>query len=388
MEHTVLVFAPHGRDAALTAQVLAGAKIGAAVCSDAKELIVRIEEGVGTVLLTEEALAGPQTLDQLDAAMAAQLPWSSLPVVVLRSERRGGRAPNRPDRLTQRLGGHQGVIFLQRSVPVASLTSILRSTLAARERQYQLRDFVGELAMLNANLEVHLADRTAVATHRAEQLRELSGELLLTEEREQRRFAEILHDDVQQLLMAATMNAHVLLRARNDKQKEKMGHALLDLLQRAGKVTRTLTVELNAPILYERGLAAALGWLATEMGEQHRVEMTVSARSVDDPSSADLRVFFFRATRELMLNAVKYGGGSAIHVTMERDEEGTLRIAVADEGPGFDPASLGTRDFGVGGFGLANIRQRAALLGGELCIDSAPGRGTRMTLVAPVPPTG
>ena len=384
LSQSVLIHAPHGRDGALTAQVLGSAGVDATICQDTEDLLARMSGDVGAVLLTEEALLEPQTLARLDAALAAQPAWSSLPLIVLHSERNGsGRAPGRPDYLLQRLGAYQGAIFLQRPLPVATIVSVVQASLAGRRRQYQVRSLLEELATLNASLEEQMEERTALALRRAEQLRELSGELLLVEEREQRRFAEVLHDDLQQLLMAASLNVQVLLMAKDAAKKDEYARSISEILDRSGKVTRTLTVELSAPVLYERGLAGALRWLAVEMSKQHGVEMTIHANAADDPSVADLRVFFFRATRELLLNAVKYGGGSAVVVTMSRDESNALRVVVADEGPGFDPATLATRDFGRGGFGLANIRHRAALLGGELHIDSAPGEGTRMTLLVP-----
>ena len=382
---SVLIFAPLGRDAALMAQVLGKAQIETIVCRDAGELLDLVNHNAGAVLLTEEALFGPQTLQEIEAVLAAQPSWSSLPLVLLRSERPSDRRRHESDILMQRLGAHQGVIWLQRPLPVATVVSIMQTALAARQRQYQMRDLLAELAALNSNLEAQVAERTAVALRRAEQLRELSGELLLAEEREQRRFAEILHDDLQQLLMAASLNAQVLLMAKTIDKKDEFGRQLVDLIARSATVTRSWTVELSAPVLYERGLAAALQWLAEEMSKLHRVEVTVNASADDNPQAADLRIFFFRAVRELLFNALKYGQASPIRITMQRAESDTLCVVVADEGPGFDPATLATRDFGSGGFGLVNIRQRAALLGGELRIDSAPGCGTRMSLVAPVP---
>ncbi len=382
---SVLIFAPLGRDAALMAQVLGKARIETVVCRDADELVERIAGGAGAVLLTEEALMGSRTLERLDAALAAQPSWSSLPLVLLQIERPNARRPQRPENFVERLGMHQGVIWLQRPLPVATVVSVMQSAVAARQRQYQVRDLLAELAALNANLEAQVAERTAVALRRAEQLRELSGELLLAEEREQRRFAEILHDDLQQLLMAASLNAQVLLMAKTTEKKDEFGRQLVDLIARSATATRSWTVELSAPVLYERGLAAALQWLAEEMGKLHRVEITVDASADDNPQAAELRIFFFRAVRELLFNALKYGQASPIRITMQRGEADTLSVMVADEGPGFDPATLATRNFGSGGFGLVNIRQRAVLLGGELRIDSAPGCGTRMILVAPVP---
>ncbi len=383
---SVLIFAPLGRDAALIAQVLRQAQVETKVCRDADELLAGIAHDAGAALLTEEALFTPRTLEELPAALAAQPSWSSLPLVLLQSERPDARRSHEPDMVMRRLGAYQGVIWLQRPLSVATVVSIMQAALAARQRQYQVRDLLAQLAALNSNLEAQVAERTAVALRRAEQLRELSGELLLAEEREQRRFAEILHDDLQQLLMAASLNAQMLLMAKTSAKKDELGRELIGLIERSAKATRSWTVELSAPVLYERGLAAALQWLAEEMSKHHRVEITVAASADDNPQAADLRIFFFRAVRELLFNALKYGQASPVRITMQRGESDALCIIVADEGPGFDPATLATRSFGSGGFGLVNIRQRAALLGGELRIDSAPGCGTRMTLLAPVPP--
>ena len=97
----------------------------------------------------------------------------------------------------------------------------------------------------------------------------------------------------------------------------------------------------------------------------------------------DVRVFLFQAVRELLLNAVKHAPGSPVHITMKGTGLGKLGVVVSDRGPGFDPAKLDRQGIQLGGLGLFNIRERMASFGGKLQIDSAPGHGTRITLVAP-----
>ena len=91
----------------------------------------------------------------------------------------------------------------------------------------------------------------------------------------------------------------------------------------------------------------------------------------------------FRAVHELLLNAVKHAEGKPLHITMQRIPRGKLKILIADEGPGFDVAMLDGNNSATSGFGLFSIRERAVSCGVDFQIDSALGRGTRVTLVAP-----
>ena len=91
----------------------------------------------------------------------------------------------------------------------------------------------------------------------------------------------------------------------------------------------------------------------------------------------------FRAVQELLINVVKHSQAGTAKITVKRDED-RVRIAVGDDGVGFDSAGI---DFGVAeraGFGLFSIRERLNHLGGHLEIDSRPGQGVKVTLVAPL----
>ncbi|HEY0790404.1 MAG TPA: hypothetical protein VGD78_05000, partial [Chthoniobacterales bacterium] len=111
----------------------------------------------------------------------------------------------------------------------------------------------------------------------------------------------------------------VLLRTPRDAaQTEPMARELAELLQRSAEVACSLAVELSPAVLSERGLAAALEWLADRMHRQHRIEVAVEVEASAEPEAADLREFLFRAVRELLLNAVKHAGGSPVRITLSR----------------------------------------------------------------------
>jgi signal transduction histidine kinase len=176
------------------------------------------------------------------------------------------------------------------------------------------------------------------------------------------------------------MQLAALCRTQGAAQREPIAREIADVLERSLKLTRSLSVELAPPVLHERGLAAALEWLAAETRKNYNVEITVEADPSANPKAGDVRIFLFRAVRELLLNSVKHAVGSAVHITMQHLRPDKVRIIVTDGGPGFDPASLDAQRTGSQKFGLFNIRDRVSSFGGEFHLNSGPKRGTRITL--------
>jgi len=228
----------------------------------------------------------------------------------------------------------------------------------------------------------HEAMESAEMKRRAEQLRRLASELTLAEQRERRRLAQVLHDQLQQLLFAARLTLGAV-RARLDEDVTKIIRQVDDLLGQAIDESRSLCSELSPRLLYEAGLAPALESLARKMHEKFGMTIEVEAGPDTDPRSEDISVVLFQSVRELLFNVVKHGKTKQARVQMVRSSDDFLRILVADEGAGFDPSALENADSGATGFGLFHIRERLELMGGSLTIDSAPGQGARMTIVAP-----
>jgi signal transduction histidine kinase len=371
----VIITAPVGQDAAAMATLLDSQGFETQICNGSAEYSRQMMDSAGALLLTEEALESAQGSLLLDL-LKAQPPWSELPLIILTS---GGES-RRAGLLDLAAAAAGSVTLLERPVSTLTLMRSVQVALRSRRRQYQVRDLVSELANLNQTLEQRVAERTAKAVEQAKKLRLLSAQLSLAEEAERRRIAEMLHEDLQQLLVAARMQLAALCRMRDASEREPIAREIADALERSFRLTRSLSVELAPPVLYEHGLAAALEWLAAETGKNYNVKVTVEADSSANPEAADVRIFLFRAVRELLLNSVKHTVGSAVHVTMRHVRPDKIRIIVADGGPGFDPASLDYKRTGSQRFGLLNIRDRVSSFGGEFHINSGPKRGTQITL--------
>ncbi len=260
------------------------------------------------------------------------------------------------------------------------------------QRRYQLIVPRAEEALREAhdNLEEQVQARTAelseaiVALERqAEQLRALAAELTLAEQRERRRLAEVLHDGLQQLLVAARVRAHMLGRSTDPGVRHGC-QEMVALLEEALAEARTLTGELSPPTLQKGGLLPALEWLTRWMGEKHHLTVRLRPPAAPLPALAeDVSVLLYQAVRELLLNTVKYAQVTVAEVALTQEDD-ALTLTVADAGVGFDPTRLRVLGGTEGGFGLFGIRERLELMGGRLKVESAPGRGSRFTLVVPL----
>ena len=374
----VLVIAPIGQDAAAMATLLDGQGFETQICHGLDGYSRQMIDSAGALLLTEEALESPQGSLLLDL-LKGQSPWSELPLIILTS---GGES-RRAGLLNLAAAAAGSVTLLERPISTLTLMRSVQVALRSRRRQYQVRDLVSQLANLNQTLEQRVAERTAEAVERAQKLRLLSAELSLAEERERRRIAQVLHDDLQQVLVAARFYLRALGETKSAAKRDGIMQEIDEMLERSFKLTRSLSVELSPPVLHQNGLAAALEWLAAQTQKHYNVLVTVEVDSSANPKAADVGVFLFQAVRELLLNALKHGAGSPVHIAMTSAEVRKVRIVVADRGPGFDPDMLNSHQTGLRGLGLFNIRQRMASIEGELQIKSAPGHGTRMILIAP-----
>lgn len=245
------------------------------------------------------------------------------------------------------------------------------------------REAEHQLQQLNETLEQRVTERTAIAERRAAQLQAMAAELTRAEERERRRLAEVLHDHLQQLLAASQMQIDVLSRRAQSPAVELDFTNVANLLAQSLDTSRSLTVELSPPILYDSGLVAALQWLSHWMREKHELNVHLEVEDEIEPDDEDLRILLFKAVRELLFNTAKYAGVHEVHVQVRQGNEARLEVTVVDEGSGFDPEKANQQK-GSGGFGLFSIRERLELMGGRLSVWSRPGKGTRVMLQVPM----
>ncbi len=232
---------------------------------------------------------------------------------------------------------------------------------------------------LNATLESKVAQRTAQLEYRARQLQKLTLELSQTEDRERKRMADILHDDLQQQLAAAKFRLSLLSnRLKHDPQQQAIAAQVDQMLKEAVEKSRSLSHDLSPAVLYQGDLGQTFEWLARQMQERHGLMVRVDARTEVNPQSDAMKAFLYKAGQELLFNVVKHA----------RVKDAVLRLrcwgryvglSVADRGRGFDPHGLKEAT----GFGLFSIRERVDLLGGHMKIKSAAGQGSAFFIVLP-----
>ncbi|WNM64070.1 PAS domain-containing protein [Candidatus Nitrospira neomarina] len=241
------------------------------------------------------------------------------------------------------------------------------------------------LQELNDSLEQRVSDRTRDLLVYQENLRAMTSELVVTEQRERRRLSTELHDYLAQLLVVCRMK---LAQALNEWSMPALKTNLDEIdqiLSDSLSYTRTLIAELSPSILYELGLVPALKWLGQQM-ERHDLRVQVQHGDQAIELSEDQAIFVFQAVRELLFNIIKHSGVSEALVSLKRTASQELHVKVEDAGKGFHPSPISTDYSKPGRFGLFSIRERTEALGGHFYIESAPGKGTQATLVVPLQP--
>ncbi len=216
------------------------------------------------------------------------------------------------------------------------------------------------------------------------QLRLLASELAQAEQRERDRMAQVLHDHLQQLLVAAKFQVRSLVKFRmlNPTVASRF-EVLEDLLMQAIHACRSFAVELS-PAVLELGLGPALKWLAGWMNEKHGLSVTVDVRGECQTGDKELQLLLFQSAQELLLNVVKHANVNDAELRVECLGKRAMRLMVRDHGAGFDTTAVtGGDGTERPSFGLFSIKQRVELIGGKLRIRSRPGLGAKVDLIVP-----
>jgi two-component system sensor histidine kinase UhpB len=240
---------------------------------------------------------------------------------------------------------------------------VVMGVLLSRGLSRSVIDPVQELSRKTAELEVLSSQR-----------RVLVRRLLAAGEEERRRIARELHDEISQLLTV------VQLSLEHAGEGPAAGELDLDkvrsLLARTQKEVHRVIHDLRPSLLDDLGLAPAVRWYAASYLEPEGIDASLE---VDDALELpeEVEITTFRIYQEIVTNILRHSKADHVSVELYR-EDGRLILAVEDDGVGFaasDPAE---------GAGLVGIRERAALVGGRVDIDSEPGMGTHVRLEIPL----
>jgi signal transduction histidine kinase len=202
---------------------------------------------------------------------------------------------------------------------------------------------------------------------RAAQLAASRSRLITAADEERRRLERDLHDGAQQHLVALAVLIQLARTAEHDRCQPLLVEAS-GLVETAIAEIRRLAHGIYPPLLVSGGLAQALPAVAARASVPVRLNLPGLGRY---PAWIEAALYF--CCSEALQNATKHGGpGTTVTITAHADDR-TLTLTISDTGRGFDPATTG--------IGLTNMTDRLSATGGHLVIDTAPGRGTRITAV-------
>ncbi|MFW5637047.1 MAG: PAS domain S-box protein [Thermodesulfobacteriota bacterium] len=281
------------------------------------------------------------------------------------------------------IGSYGGTRVYDRDGRVLMVIVTFRDVTDRHLAHAALRESQQQLQTLNESLEARVAERTAEVERLADQLRALTAQVSQTQEKERKYLSEVLHDHIQQLLASARFQLEAILSDPGGSHTAELAESANAVLKDAIDASRSLTVELSPTVLHHIGLSAAFDWLAERMEKKHDFMVRLRFDDQAEPAREEIRILVFECVRELLFNALTHSGAREADLTVLRTRDGGIRIIVEDQGRGFDTDQLRIQGRDAVTFGLFNIQQRLYHIGGAVEIDTAPGRGTRISLRVP-----
>lgn len=286
-------------------------------------------------------------------------------------------------RISEELQALNRSVFVQQQTEIASLY---------RTTQRRLWEMLGLglaaslgialLATLYASkLEGHLRRQRAKDAQSAQDLQRLSSKLITAQEEERRSIARELHDEVGQVLTAIKVELAVAQRS------VEVGGGAADVLKDARAITdgalqtvRDLSRLLHPALLDDLGLPAAIEWYLKGFGKRHGIRVELLHERMDERLGLEIEAAAYRIVQEALTNVAKHAHATTCRVYVQRLPT-TVLLTVEDNGVGFEPAEA---ECGPSrGLGLIGIRERASQVQGTVRLETAPGKGTRLTVELP-----
>ena len=380
-EQRVLILPPSRRDGEASRSLLQRAGIDAVVCRDAADVAVQIDSGAGALVLTDAAL-GVRGIDVVFATLAAQPPWSDLPLVLL-------CAPETQRELPARLiASLTNVTLLDRPASARSLLSAIQAALRARLRQYQTRDQLEALKSAE------------------ESLRTRERELRTSDRRKDEFLAMLAHELRNPLapirsaseLLRRLAPEHPQVQAPADILQRQIAHLtrIVDDLLDVSRITQDRIELQKRPLEVSAVIADALESarpLMREKGHKLQVALSESPFYVEGDGAR-----LVQCVANLLVNAAKYTDPEGEIQVAARPENGVAVIAVSDNGVGIPPELLPQifdlfvqsrrsldRAQGGLGIGLSLVRRLVQMHGGQVSATSdGAGRGARFEIRLPL----
>ncbi|HLL18047.1 MAG TPA: ATP-binding protein [Rubrivivax sp.] len=404
----VLVFAPIGRDASATADLLSRAQMEARICAGFEDMVTGLDADPDAVFVAEEGLFG-KPLQALSDWVERQEAWSDLPFVVLTSRHDQPRVTAWRRELVQKLGN---VSLLERPVQPLSLVSVMQAAVRARRHQVQVRTLLADRTQAALQLESLVARRTAELQRVNGQLRNEMAERTRIEEnlRHAQKIEALgqltggVAHDFNNLLMVITAGLDMLELQPNAQRRTRMLQGMRQAAQRGASLTRQLLAFSRRHALRPEtvDLARHLREMRELLDRSLRGDVHVNVQLADDlwpvevdPGELELTLLNLAVNARDAMEAggtILVRGDNHAGIRLGDLEGDFVRLSIQDTGAGmseevkahvFEPFFT-TKDVGKGsGLGLAQVYGFAQQSGGTVSIDSAVGEGTTITLMLP-----
>jgi signal transduction histidine kinase len=203
--------------------------------------------------------------------------------------------------------------------------------------------------------------------------------VVAAQEQERRRLARELHDETGQALTSILLGLRTVEEAGGETEMRAAVAEVRELVRSTLQDVRQLAVELRPKALDDFGLAAALERLTESFAEQTGIAVGFESTLPAGRLAPEIETALYRIVQECLTNIVKHARAGSVSIVLGRKPDAVTAV-VEDDGVGFDPAK--TREEGLG---LIGMRERVALVGGRLTIESRPGAGTTFVAEVPVP---
>ena len=267
------------------------------------------------------------------------------------------------------------------SVPIFSGARVVGiAAVANKSEDYDLSD-LRQLTLLMDGMWRLIERRNAEESLKEseKQLRFLSAKLLTVWENERERLARELHDRIGQTLAAVKFGVENALNAKGGSKANAMLQSLqgvIPMLQKAMREVRDIYMHLRPTILDDFGVIAAVGWFSREFQKLHpgiRIDREVLLREKD--VAGPLKIVIFRIVQEALTNMARHSGANRVRLTVTQ-KDGSIELAIRDNGNGFDPKDILAADDAERGLGLASMQEQTKLSGGAFSVESSKGGGT------------
>ncbi len=195
--------------------------------------------------------------------------------------------------------------------------------------------------------------------------------ILQAQDKERKRIAQDLHDNVSSLLATLNMYADTLQHKTAPQEKDKLAAKMSALVGKATEETRNLSHSLASESLRHFGLETALNDLVEAINEASQLELVLETKT-QHIDNGEFSLNIYRIVQELLNNTLKHAQASQVYIELTQTQLTKLSLIYQDNGKGFDTQATGTTK----GMGMKNLQARTEKLNGSFSIESSPGKGS------------